>query len=807
MADHSKDGYNSLVEGFREREYPMLKDTTYLDHAGTTLPARSLMERFSADMIANLYGNPHSASLASQNTSKRVEDARLRLLHLFQADPDEFDVVFVANATAGIKLVMDAFRDSEEGYWYGYHRDSHTSLVGVREHAKEHMCLGSDQEVERWIHSAAQDDSTHRQRLFAYPAQSNMNGRRLPLDWCRQLRELKSTYSLLDAAALVSTSPLDLSDPLVAPDFTVLSLYKPFGFPDLGALIVRRSSAHVFQSRKYFGGGTVDMVVCMKEQWHAKKVSSVHERLEDGTLPVHNILALHSALDVHRDLYGSLNRVSKHCAFLAKKLHDSLSALRHANSREVCQIYTDTSSDYSDTKLQGPIVAFNVRNVHGGWVTNSEIEKLASIRNIHLRTGGLCNPGGMASSLQLDPWEMKRNFSAGHRCGNEEDVMCGKPTGMIRLSLGAMSTVKDVETFVGFMHEFFVAPTIPMLDMVTLPSPTDKRWYVESLSIYPIKSCAAWRVPPQTAWMINKEGLAWDREWCLVRPGSGAALSQKRYPRMALIRPAIDLEKGVLRISFSDRTAGITPISIPLSLDPSLFSPEDFALKDAKVCEDVVAARVYQSSTITDFFTQALGVACQLARFPANGSLGSARHAKARLQSFQDRTIRNIPGTFPEDVQVAAVYPPRPILLSNESPILTISRSSLNRLNEQIKSDGGRAVHAEVFRANIVVAEYHRPTPGFQEAYAEDYWHMMQIGSQYFQFLGSCRRCQMVCIDQETAARNQEPFSTLAKTRRIDGKVYFGQHTCHVQMVDEGCPQAQKPTITVGDAVKPSWKS
>jgi molybdenum cofactor sulfurtransferase len=149
------------------------------------------------------------------------------------------------------------------------------------------------------------------------------------------------------------------------------------------------------------------------------------------------------------------------------------------------------------------------------------------------------------------------------------------------------------------------------------------------------------------------------------------------------------------------------------------------------------------------------------------------------------------------------VYPPRPILLSNESPILTISRSSLNRLNEQIKSAGGKAVHAEVFRANIVVAEYHRSTPGFQEPYAEDHWRMMQIGSQFFQFLGSCRRCQMVCIDQETATRNQEPFVTLAKTRRIDGKVYFGQHTGLVQIASDVSPTAQRPTIMVGDAVNP----
>ena len=92
-------------------------------------------------MIANLYGNPHSASNASQLTTRRIEDVRLRLLQMFNADPQEFDVVFVANATAGIKMVMDAFRDQDEGFYYGYHRDAHTSLVGVREAAKEHRCF------------------------------------------------------------------------------------------------------------------------------------------------------------------------------------------------------------------------------------------------------------------------------------------------------------------------------------------------------------------------------------------------------------------------------------------------------------------------------------------------------------------------------------------------------------------------------------------------------------------------------------------------------------------------------------------
>lgn len=222
-------------------------------------------------MVANLYGNPHSASNSSQLTTRRIEDIRLRLLGLFKADPADFDIVFVANATAGIKLVMEAFRDQEEGYWYGYHRDAHTSLIGVREAATKHRCFTSDAEVNQWIEEE-QRTPCERPSLFAYPAQSNMNGRRLPLEWADRIRTRKSgyVYTLLDAAALVSTSPLDLGFANGAPDFTVLSLYKIFGFPDLGALIIKKTAGHIFDKRRYFGGGTVEMVVSNPETCHPR---------------------------------------------------------------------------------------------------------------------------------------------------------------------------------------------------------------------------------------------------------------------------------------------------------------------------------------------------------------------------------------------------------------------------------------------------------------------------------------------------------------------------------------------------------
>lgn len=775
---------------------------TYLDHAGTALYPKSLMDEFSRDMMSSLLGNPHSASSSSQLSTGRIEDVRLRVLRFFNADPDHFDLVFVANATAGIKLVMECFREQEHGFWFGYHKDAHTSLVGVREAAKgRHHCFESDNEVEEWLgqetNAVPKDNNLG---LFAYPAQSNMNGRRLPLSWTSLLRSSTlgtHVYSLVDAAAMVSTSPLDLSNASNAPDFTVLSFYKIFGFPDLGALIVRNESASVLQRRNYFGGGTVEMVLCGKENWHIQKHGCLHEQLEDGTLPVHSILALDSALNVYERLFGSPRRVALHTAFLAEQLYSELTALRHHNGSEVCQIYRDSSSSYGDSKTQGPIIALNFRNRKGDWVSNTEVEKLANIRNIQLRSGGLCNPGGIASALDLAPWEMKRNFSAGHRCGNEADTMGGKPTGMLRVSLGAMSSMQDVKTFVEFVEEFFVDHTEVPHRAEASPI-LGRELYVETLTIYPIKSCGGWAIPPGILWDVRAEGLAWDREWCLVHQGTRTALSQKKFPKMALLRPSLDLDNGLLRVRTHAPLPPATPheILVPLSADPSVFPACDARLPmpTSQVCGENILAYTYASKKIADFFTNLIGTPCTLARFPAAVAGPSTRHSKAHLNARgNDRSSFQSPNNIK-----------RPILLSNESPILTISRASLNRLNEQIKLKNGKAARASVFRANIIVAEDPASSPGSEQPYAEDDWRSLRIGDDFnLDVLGGCRRCHMVCVDQRSAEKNEEPFVTLAKTRRKDGKVFFGVHTAPTIT-----KRGQLAKIRLGDRVCPTeWMS
>ncbi|KAF1960846.1 PLP-dependent transferase [Byssothecium circinans] len=447
----------------RNQEYPMLKGITYIDHAGTALPSKTLIETFSRELQTHLIANPHSASPSTPSPSQIiVESTRKRILHLFNASPARFAVIFVANATAGIKLVAEAFSCHEQGFEYNYHRDAHTSLVGVRELARNSHCLGSDAETEAWLnkgHTGWDDNTVRRPILFAYPAQSNMNGRRLPLKWASQLRNSRAhenVHTLLDIAALASTTPINLSDHTSAPDFLVMSFYKTYGFPDLGALIVRKDAAHIFDKKQYFGGGTTDMITCGegKLSWVAKK-QSLSARLEDGTLPMHSILALKCAIDVHEEMYGGLGPVSTHTLWLAKHMYDSLSTLRHANGLPVCHIYKDASSSYNNPTTQGAIVAFNIKDIHGRWVGSSAVGEKAMENKIHVRSGGLCNPAGMAHELGLTASDLQKAYTSGYRCGQDTGLVDG-PSGMVRISLGACSTLEDVKVFVQFIENEFV---------------------------------------------------------------------------------------------------------------------------------------------------------------------------------------------------------------------------------------------------------------------------------------------------------------------------------------------------------------
>lgn len=286
---------------------------------------------------------------------------------------------------------------------------------------------------------------------------------------------------------------------------------------------------------------------------------------------------------------------------------------------------------------------------------------------------------------------------------------------------------------------------------------------------------------------------------------------------MCLIRPSIDIDKGVLRITCG-AIAAPDQVSLEISLgweDTSLVSTSfcpSSTKKPTTVCGEPVSLHAYTSPVVSAFFSDFLGVPCTLARFPTQTAIRYSR--QPRMNNTWKSRFRNflMPGSFPSDFS----SPVRDldqvkISLSNDSPILVVSRSSVNRLNETIKANSkvgnSKTVAADVFRGNIVVAERLAHRGDVEQPYAEDNWSSLRIGPSQLRFdaLDACQRCQMVCIDQFTGVRRDEPFSTLAKTRNLGGKVSFGRYATLASDESDGY-DTEKPgrrTVMVGDVVVP----
>uniref|UniRef100_A0A3P8S8D5 Mitochondrial amidoxime reducing component 1 n=1 Tax=Amphiprion percula TaxID=161767 RepID=A0A3P8S8D5_AMPPE len=103
---------------------------------------------------------------------------------------------------------------------------------------------------------------------------------------------------------------------------------------------------------------------------------------------------------------------------------------------------------------------------------------------------------------------------------------------------------------------------------------------------------------------------------------------------------------------------------------------------------------------------------------------------------------------FPKFEQVA--YP-------DYGPVMLLSEASVKDLSSKLD----QPVTAERFRPNIVVSDC--------EAFQEDSWEEIQIGSVRLQRVMSCGRCIFTTVDPETGIINRkEPLETLKSYRQCD---------------------------------------
>ncbi|CAJ0609099.1 unnamed protein product [Cylicocyclus nassatus] len=467
------------------------------------------------------------------------------VLEHFDVTPEDYAVVFTANATHALQIVADSYIFEEKttstvqigstakntGPTFAYLRDSHNSLVGMREIVKDKI-----NSMDNGILTS------NRSGLFAMTAMSNFCGRKYDLALIKILQD-RGWSVCLDAASWVSTSHLSLAE--IRPHFMALSFYKMF------------DSMNRLKARAFAGGTVSQMLV---DELHSV-IRNNHERYEQGTLNYYAISALTKGFaDLKR--FGGIQTIQENNMRIAAAAHKMLSQKVHWNGKPAVKVY-----GWRNPAQQGPIVTFNLLRDDGSFTGYSEVEKMASLFGIDLRTGCFCNSGACQMYLEIGNNQLRQYYEEGKECGDTRDVIDGRPTGAVRVSFGRQSTIEDVlilEQMIDYCFLGFQPSTV-------IEYPLSIEHYTAAVSrliVYPVKSCQGFDLEKCT---LTRTGLQHDREFMIE--SCGTTLTQKRQPKMCKIHTMIN--KKSLELFDADNPS--CSVTVPLQ-------PDQISLQSGIVC-------------------------------------------------------------------------------------------------------------------------------------------------------------------------------------------------------------------------------
>ncbi|GAB4447716.1 MAG: aminotransferase class V-fold PLP-dependent enzyme [Anaerolineales bacterium] len=438
-----------IIDDLRAVEYARLDlgGHIYLDYTGG-LYAESQLRRHHRLLAEHVFGNPHSGNPTSQAATQLVEHTREYILKFFNADPEEYVAIFTSNASGALKLIGESYPFANGRYLLTF--DNHNSVNGIREFANARggavtyipVALPDMRVDASQLDRELAQPSKRGHNLFAYPAQSNFSSVKHPLEWIEKAHA-HGWDVLLDAAAFVPTSPLDLSR--VKPDFVPISFYKMFGYPTgIGALLARKPALEKLR-RPWFAGGTITVASVQGGKYYLAEGAAA---FEDGTLDYLNIPAIEIGLKHIESIGYDVISERVHC--LTGWLLKNLTEMKHSSGVPLVRVYGPTRMED-----RGGAVTVNFYDKDDKAFDHRFIEEQANKVNISLRTGCFCNPGAGEVALGISRVELDVCFTQpGHenRLTIEDFRHCidGKSSGAVRISVGMVTNFKDVQGFLAF---------------------------------------------------------------------------------------------------------------------------------------------------------------------------------------------------------------------------------------------------------------------------------------------------------------------------------------------------------------------
>lgn len=258
---------------------------------------------------------------------------------------------------------------------------------------------------------------------------------------------------------------------------------------------------------------------------------------------------------------------------------------------------------------------------------------------------------------------------------------------------------------------------------------------VVDLICYPVKGCAGTSTSDA---FLTPAGLAHDRSFMVVSE-DGVFRTQRRHPRLALIRPTVSTDGARLTLESLDGTARHGTVR----LDVTTSAPR----RDVDLFGAAFQG-IDQGDDVAVWLSEVLGTPSRLVRVP------------------------------PEHDRIADGLTPGPSGYADSSAVHLLSHASLALLNRRMAERGAPPLPMNRFRPNIVVGSPDEGGDGdwATVAHTEDRARHITIAGAELGYAKLAVRCAVTLVEQEAGARQgPEPLRTLAGYRRATGGgVVFG---------------------------------
>jgi uncharacterized protein YcbX len=268
--------------------------------------------------------------------------------------------------------------------------------------------------------------------------------------------------------------------------------------------------------------------------------------------------------------------------------------------------------------------------------------------------------------------------------------------------------------------------------------------HLAAIAIYPIKGCH--RVEIDRA-EVEPWGLAGDRRWLIVDPGTGVAVTQRDIRELIRIHPTPT--PGGLRLG----AAGFPDVIVPEPIGAELI--------------DVNVWR---------FWGKASSAGSEAAEW-----LSEVLKRPVRLVWLDDPTRRQVNPEYGLATD--------PVSFADGYPVSLANSASLATLNDLIQESGSLEGPLPItrFRPNLVIAG--------GMPWIEDTWSggQIRIGEVTFRVPKPIDRCLVTTIDQETGETGKEPLRTLGRYRNVDHDLLFATN-----LIPDN-----RGHIAIGDKVRP----